>query len=121
MNETTRTNFQRSDADLRYHINGGGRDTYIYQDNGGFNAMHNARQQERPSGFLPKVNRSPDAGKRFASAYDQAKSIRYKVNGSGRDSYCVVGDGGFSNPMRTVALDPRIAFKQSLRGYGQDG
>ena len=43
-NETTRTNFQRTDADLRYHINGGGRDTYIYADNGGFHALHRPRE-----------------------------------------------------------------------------
>jgi len=60
---------------------------------------------------LPSVNRSPDAAKKFAAAHDNAKSIRYKTDGSGRDSYCVQGDGGFSNAMRQVALDPRIAFK----------
>lgn len=47
-----------------------------------------------------------------------AKSIRYKTDGSGRDSYCFASDGGFTNPVRQVALDPRIAFQKSLRGYG---
>jgi len=37
MSETTHNNFVRHHADLRYHINGGGRDTYIFADNGGFN------------------------------------------------------------------------------------
>ena len=69
MNETTRTNFKRTDADLRYHNNGGGRDTYIYADNGGLAAMHRPREQERPGAFLPNVNKSPDAGKKFASSY----------------------------------------------------
>lgn len=44
----------------------------------------------------------------------------YKTDGTGRDSYCKSGEGGFSNPMRQVALDSRIAFKESLRGYGKD-
>lgn len=50
-----------------------------------------------------------------------AKSIRYKTDGSGRDSYCVTGDGGFTSQARVVALDPRVAFQRSLRGYDQDG
>lgn len=44
MSENTRTNFKRTDADLRYHNNGGGRDTYIYADNGGLSTMHRARE-----------------------------------------------------------------------------
>ena len=69
---------------------------------------------------MPSLNRSPDAAKKFATATENAKSIRYKTDGSGRDSYCVLGDGGFTNPMRQVAIDPRVAFARSLRGYGQD-
>ena len=121
MSETTRTNFKRTDADLRYKINGGGRDTYIFADNGGLSmSMHLPRAQEKSGGFLPNVNRSPDAAKKFASAYAKAKSIRYKTDGTGRDSYCTSGDGGFTNPMSVVAMDPRVAFKKSLRGYTQD-
>ena len=41
--ETTHTNFNRKFADMMYKINGGGRDTYIYNDNGGFNNMHGPR------------------------------------------------------------------------------
>ena len=118
--ETTRNNFVRNHADLRYHINGGGRDTYIYNDNGGFGAMYKARDQEKPGGFLPNVNRSPEVTKKFASVYQMSKSIRYKGDGTGRDSYCMSGDGGFTNPMKQVAMDPRLAFQRSLRGYTQD-
>lgn len=42
--ETTHTGFTRSFAGMKYNINGGGRDTYIYNDNGGFNSMHGPRQ-----------------------------------------------------------------------------
>jgi len=121
--ETTVTNFSKNWQGLKYHINGSGRDTYIYNDNGGNAAMHGPRNQNKPTQFLPNVNRSPDvlAGKKFASAHHMAKSIRYKTDGSGRDSYCTMGDGGFTNPHRAIALDPRVAFARSLRGYDQDG
>ena len=50
-----------------------------------------------------------------------AKSIRYKQDGTGRDTYAVAGDGGFTNPDKnSVAIDPRIAFARSLRGYNPD-
>ena len=85
--------------------------------------MQMPRAQNKPTQFLPNVNLSPDAlsGKKFASVNQMAKSIRYKTDGSGRDSYCTVGDGGFTNPNRTIAIDPRVAFARSLRGYEQDG
>ena len=43
LRETSVTNFTNNWAGLRYQINGGGRDTYIYNDNGGNGAMHRAR------------------------------------------------------------------------------
>ena len=65
-NETTYTNFNHRVGDIGYKVNGGGRDTYIYNDNGGFSNMHNPRSQDRPGGFFPTVNRSPDAAKKFS-------------------------------------------------------
>lgn len=59
--ETTVTNFNKNFAGIKYNMNGGGRDSYIYNDNGGFAAMHNPRQQEKSGAFLPNVNRSPVA------------------------------------------------------------
>ena len=41
--ETTHTNFNRKFAGLMYNISGNGRDTYIYNDNGGFAALHQPR------------------------------------------------------------------------------
>ena len=110
------TGFTKNWRSLAYQINGSGRDTYIYNDNGGFNSMFKPRQQDKISTFLPNVNRSPDAAKKFTNAESMAKSIKYRTDGSGRDSYAVVGDGGFTNPHKT-ALDPRVAFQRSLRGY----
>ena len=47
----------------------------------------------------------------------------YNTDGTGRDGYVTCGNGGFTNPMnqKQVALDPRIAFQRSLRGYEPDG
>ena len=50
-----------------------------------------------------------------------AKSIRYKTDGSGRDSYVTQGDGGFTNSNKNaIAVDPRIVFQRNLRGYNPD-
>ena len=79
--------------------------------------MYRARDQEKGGGFLPNVNRSPDAAKKFASVYELSRPMHYKGDGTGRDSYCMTGNGGFTNPQRVVAMDPRMAFQRSLRGY----
>lgn len=36
------------DVGIKYKTNGTGRDTYIYNDNGGFNQMKNVRPQFHP-------------------------------------------------------------------------
>ena len=38
--EFTKSRFHNKMADVMYHINGTGRDTYIYNNNGGFAEMH---------------------------------------------------------------------------------
>ena len=108
--ETRHTNFNHNLNGLSYRVGGGGRDTYIFNDNGGFSSMHKPRQQDKPGNFLPSVNRSPDAAIKFSNVTQQAKSVRYKTDGSGRDSYVGIGDGGFTNPHKAVAIDTRIAF-----------
>ena len=50
-----------------------------------------------------------------------AKSIKYNTDGTGRDGYVTLGNGGFTNPNKIVAMDPRVVFKHSLRGYEPDG
>ena len=108
--ETSVTSFNKNWHGLKYNINGSGRDTYISLDNGGFNLLYSPRQQDKAGQFLPNVNRSPEASKKFASVAQYAKSIMYKNDGTGRDSYCITGNGGFTNPHRAIALDPRVAF-----------
>ena len=72
--------------------------------------MYKPRHQDKAGAFLPKVNRSPEASKKFTTTESMAKSIKYRADGSGRDSYAAVGDGGFTTPHKTIALDPRVAF-----------
>jgi len=45
--ETTHSNYIRSIAGLKYNINGTGRDTYIYNDQGGFGVMYSPKKQQR--------------------------------------------------------------------------
>lgn len=59
-NNFTRTQFHNKMADVMYHQNGSGRDTYIYNNNGGFSVMHsNSNVCPKPGRFLPKVRDSP--------------------------------------------------------------
>ena len=116
------TNFNNNFRGIKYNPGGSGRDTYIINDNGGFNALFQPRKQDQPTSFLPNVNRMSNAAQKFASSDHMAKSVRYKSDGTGRDSYACAGDGGFTNPgmSSVVGLDPRIAFTRNLRNYGQD-
>ena len=119
--ETTHSNFNRRQvADMMYKVNGGGRDTYIYNDNGG-NCHYNGPQMRgKPGAFFPTVNRSPDAAKRFASINQITKTPTYNNDGTGRDAYVTWGNGGFTNPNKNVAMDPRVTFKAELRNYIPD-
>ena len=85
--------------------------------------MHGPRIQDKPGHFFPTVNRSPEAAKKYSHVQNLSKSIMYNTDGTGRDGYVTCGNGGFTNPMnqKQVALDPRIAFQRSLRGYEPDG
>ena len=44
------------DRGIIYKPNGTGRDTYIYNDDGGFNKMYEPRSQHKPAGFLPGLD-----------------------------------------------------------------
>lgn len=45
----------------------------------------------------------------------------YNTDGSGRDGYVTCGNGGFTNPGKVTAMDPRVVFQRGLRGYEPDG
>jgi len=76
-----------------YKTNGTGRDTYIFNNNGGFSIMHQPQSYQKPGTFLPSVSRY-----REKSPVIHSKAVNYRQNGTGRDSYIMFGNGGYSNP-----------------------
>lgn len=108
-------------AELNYKQDGTGRDTYIYKNNGGFSIMNQGVTFPQPGTFLPKVNKSPHAGRKYAHANQMAKSPVYRVDGTGRDSYVQYRNGGFAQPSsQSHNFDSRIQFRQALRSYEPD-
>jgi len=64
--------------------------------------------------FLPSV--SPL--KMDTGVGEIARPVHYRANGSGRDSYIVSTDGGFTHPNKPC--DPREVFRSTLRNYGKN-
>lgn len=90
---------------LYYHSNGSGRDVYITYDNGG---------SFFPNGAVPRSSSMRNLALRPKSAGSiSAKSLRYVPDGSGRDGYIKVTDGGLHFP----GPRPLAEFKSSLRAY----
>ena len=85
------------DRGIIYKTNGTGRDTYIYNDNGGFNKMYAPRQQAKPGGFLPGLDHKQFYQKE-KHPHIHSKPIQYPQDGSGRDTYVKTTNGGFINP-----------------------
>jgi len=44
-----------NDRGVIYKTNGTGRDTYIFNDNGGFSSMYQPNSYDKPGTFLPKL------------------------------------------------------------------
>ena len=74
-------------AGIHYYTNGGGRDTYIHNNNGGFN-----NDYHKPSNHHPK----PGTMKQYPTCHEvrqppnpviHSKTNFYRSNGGGRDSY----------------------------------
>jgi hypothetical protein len=70
-----------------YRTDGTGRDTYISFDNGGAFA----RMTAHAAAAIPRVG---SATVRPKSAVSGARSLHYYSDGSGRDKYIKLGDGG---------------------------
>ena len=91
-----------------YKTNGTGRDLYIACNNGGFSVMNGPRVQPKPGAFLPKL-----AHRRGRTTTIDSKSVNYRTDGTGRDSYINLGNGGFFNSGKK--MEYREKFKSSLR------
>lgn len=88
-----------------YRSNGSGRDTYIAYDNGGtFQPM-----SKYPGSLTTRAVIRP----RSSYSRPSAKSLRYAPDGSGRDSYVKIGDGGLHAP--STPKDFLSTFRDSLR------
>lgn len=90
--------------EAKYRADGSGRDGYAHFSNGGLNIQYEpSKAIYQPSGrFLPKVKVRKGCG-------DDAMPVHYKSDGSGRDYYIKLTNGGLTNPSRPQ--DPRLTFK----------
>ncbi len=93
-----------------YNTDGTGRDTYIGFNNGGNTAPFMATQAAKSGVF-----RSPGPKYRQVQGGSPAKKLHYRVDGTGRDSYIHVTDGGFTSKYGN--MNDRDAYVASLRGY----
>jgi hypothetical protein len=68
---------------VHYNVNGGGRDTYIHNNDGGFTAAHqNTKWPE-----IGSIQSKPIFKKSSPSPVLDSKTVYYRADGSGRDSY----------------------------------
>eukprot|EP00347_Sterkiella_histriomuscorum_P021455 403333917 len=74
--------------------------------------MNQPKNYDKPGSFLPKVSR--DRYKEKVPVI-HSRSVNYRQDGSGRDSYIMHGNGGYSNSNKPQEF--REAFKNSLRSY----
>jgi len=69
---------------MHYDNNGTGRDSYIYQNNGGNSIYSYPSQQKKKTSINTGVKHYPSKNKHRPIG---GKVLRYFNNGSGRDSY----------------------------------
>ena len=81
---TSRTRF--------YAANGGGRDTYIYGNNGGLFPSSEACKIEEQGTFVHQKHRP-----REFTPVIHSKSVLYHNNGGGRDTYISSSSGGLTS------------------------
>ncbi|CDW79504.1 UNKNOWN [Stylonychia lemnae] len=94
-----------------YGPNGTGRDTYIYNNNGGLTAGIMQNVQPPVGTLVSPIKKHIAVNKPVI----HSRSIQYHSNGSGRDSYIVRGQGGFQIDSSPGAQSN--SFYNSLRQY----
>lgn len=92
MNDSPTSIGKRSMIGIHYEQNGTGRDSYIQNNNGGFTARYEPTVFDKPSSISlgNKFKNKRNGGKEI-----QSKPIHYRHNGTGRDGYIAVNQGGF--------------------------
>ena len=99
-----------------YNTDGTGRDTYVSTNSGGFSIENLPASAWHGGQFGPAQTMvSPQHIARGGGQGSPGKTIRYHVNGSGRDSYIHCNHGGFAFNY-TWQRDSE-AYVNSLRGY----
>lgn len=95
-----------------YHNDGSGRDSYMYNNNGGFCFAYQPTIQGENSKF-------PTSPQRNAQLYPclGQKYISYNTNGTGRDTYIAMSHGGFY-PSKSFA-EYKQTYIDQLRSYEQ--
>eukprot|EP00347_Sterkiella_histriomuscorum_P004546 403360052 len=94
-----------------YNANGSGRDTYIYSNNGGLTGAHQTNIQPPIGTFSSPMKKHVTVKRPLINS----KSIHYHSNGTGRDSYIMINQGGFQIENR--AGEQNGSFYNGLRGY----
>ena len=92
-----------------YNTDGTGRDTYVSFNNGGNTAMFQPALAQKSGAF-----RSPGSNFKMGGG-SPGKRLHYHVDGTGRDSYIHVTDGGFTS--KYGKFNDRDAYVNNLRGY----
>lgn len=99
------------DRGTTYHNDGTGRDAYIFNDNGGFSVMKKPREQNKPgtlhNAYIRRYNSKPRPRL-------EAKPFKYLADGSGRDAYIKLNDGGLSN-VTVKNSESKSLFVSNLR------
>ena len=91
---------------VQYFADGSGRDSYINSNSGGFskiikpNSNYNRYKIIKPQSSYSSVKNIPK----------ESWTVRYKSDGSGRDSYILQGSGGLQKDFRTSK-----PFQETLR------
>ena len=96
-----------------YNTNGTGRDTYIGFNNGGNTLIYSPIKGES-SGRLQSLK----SHFRNGGGGSPCRTLHYRVDGTGRDSYIHDTDGGFTN--RFAQRNGGDAYVQSLRGHSHN-
>jgi hypothetical protein len=98
-----------------YNTDGTGRDTYVSNNSGGFAIDHLPASAWRGGTFAVPRQVSPEHVARGGGQGSPGKTIRYQVNGTGRDSYIHATHGGFAS--NYTWMNDQEAYVKSLRGY----